>query len=184
MIVGLAVGATVLSGCAAKEPASTSLPATTSKAAPTTATLPPLGPPDFPVPAAARTKDAAGAEAFVRYWIDLLNRQQSLPAGEPLRQLGPRCSECLRIAHVFDEAAAKGEHYEGGRLAINSFGAPIVANDRTTVSFNARGDAIRRVNITGRVLETVAKADRLGSGMTLEWSETTLGWVVTGVALG
>jgi hypothetical protein len=69
-------------------------------------------------------------------------------------------------------------------MAINSFGTPVVANDRTTVSFNSRGDAIRRVSGAGQVLETVPKADRLGSGMTLEWSEGTSGWVVTGVALG
>ena len=61
VIAGLVVGVVLLSGCAAKEKASTSLPAPTSTAAPTTAALPPLGPPDFPVPAAARTKDAAGA---------------------------------------------------------------------------------------------------------------------------
>ncbi len=184
MIAGLAVGAAFLSGCAAKEEASSSLPAPTSKAAPTTAALPPLGPPDFPVPAAARIKDAAGAEAFVRYWIDLLNRQQAIPAGQPLRQLGPHCSECLRIARVFDEAAAKGEHYQGGAMAINSFGTPIVASGKTTVSFNARGDAIRRVDASGKVLETVPEARRLGSGMSLEWSDSTVGWVVTGVALG
>lgn len=183
-MVGLVVGIAVLSGCVAKAPASTSLPAPTSRATPTTAALPPLGPPDFPVPAAARTKNAAGAEAFVRYWIALLNKQQTIPAGQPLRQLGPHCSECLRIAHVFDAAAAKGEHYEGGDIAINSFGSPVVADSKTTVSFNARGDAIRLVTKAGKVVETVPKANRLGSGISLEWSDSAVGWVVTGVAIG
>ena len=104
----------MLSGCAAKEEASTSLPAPTSKAAPTTAALPPLGPPDFPVPATARTKDAAGAEAFTRYWIDLLNRQQAIPAGQAATRAGPPLQECLRIARHFDDAAAKRQHYQGG----------------------------------------------------------------------
>ena len=54
-----------------------------------------LGPADFPVPDEARTKDAAGAEAFLRYYIDLLNRQRPLLDGQPLRDLGPECHECL-----------------------------------------------------------------------------------------
>jgi hypothetical protein len=178
------VGAALLSGCAGKEQASTSLPAPTSTAAPTTAALPPLGPPDFPVPAAARTKDAAGAEAFVRYWIALLNKQQAIPAGQPLRQLGPHCSECLRIARFFDEAAAKNEHYEGGTLGINSFAAPTVIGGKATVAFNARGGEIRLVSKAGKVVETVPKADKLGSGMALEWSDALPGWVATSFALG
>ncbi len=65
----------LLSGCSEKHEANDTLPSTS--AAETTEALPALGPADFPVPDEARTKDAAGAEAFLRYWIDLLNRQQS-----------------------------------------------------------------------------------------------------------
>src|SRR3712207_7343807 len=103
------LGTLLLTSCSEKQEASETLP--TASASPT-ADLPPLGPSDFPVPAEARTKDAAGAEAFLRYWIDLLNRQQAIPAGEPLRDLGPDCNECLRIARVYDEADAAGQRYE------------------------------------------------------------------------
>ena len=135
MIAGLAVGAAFLSGCAAKEEASSSLPAPTSKAAPTTAALPPLGPPDFPVPAAARTKDAAGAEAFMRYWIDLLNRQRAIPSGQPFASLGPALPDCLRIARNYDTAAAAGNKYDGGELKINDLPPVTVRGAAVIVSF-------------------------------------------------
>src|SRR5215210_8885795 len=97
---------TLLTSCTEKTEANQTLP--TTSAAPTTEELPSVGPADFPVPDEARTKDAAGAEAFLRYYIDLLNRQQAIPAGQPLRDLSPECGTCQRIARAFDDAAAAG----------------------------------------------------------------------------
>jgi hypothetical protein len=90
-VIGVVIGTALLTGCAEKQEANQTLPSTS--ASPTTEALPEIGPADFPVPDEARTKDAAGAEAFLRYWIDLLNRQQAIPAGQPLRELGPECEE-------------------------------------------------------------------------------------------
>ena len=184
MMVGLVVGAVLLSGCAAKEKASTSLPAPTSTAAPTTAALPPMGPPDFPVPAAARTKDAAGAEAFLRYYIELLNRQQAIPAGGPIRQLGPDCRECLRIASVFEASAGKKERYEGGRVTVTSIATPEARDDMMAFSFLASGEAIRHIDQNGKLLELVPADARLGCGMTLAWSNATKSWLVSSLTLG
>ena len=113
----LVLGTLALTGCSAKQEASDTLP--TASETPSAEELPPLGPADFPVPAEARTKDAAGAEAFLRYYIELLNRQQAIPAGQPLRDLSPECDTCLRIARAFDEAAAAartGHATRAGRL--------------------------------------------------------------------
>ena len=77
-MVGLLVGTALLSGCSEKQEAGTTLPSTS--ASPTTEELPVVGPADFPVPDEARTKNAAGAEAFLRYFIELINRQQAIPA--------------------------------------------------------------------------------------------------------
>ena len=68
-ILGVVVGTTLLTGCSEKQGANETLPS--SSAAETSDALPEIGPADFPVPDEARTKDAAGAEAFLRYWIDL-----------------------------------------------------------------------------------------------------------------
>ena len=112
-VIALLVAAPLLGGCTEKHEASTALPSTS--AAETTESLPTVGPADFPVPDEARTKDAAGAEAFLRYWIDLLNRQQAIPHGQPLRELGPGMRECLRIAQDFDERRRRGPALRGRR---------------------------------------------------------------------
>jgi hypothetical protein len=80
-VAGLVVATDLLTGCSEKQEASTTLP--TTSAAETTEVLPQLGPADFPVPDEARTKDAAGADAFLRYYIELSNRQQELLDGDP-----------------------------------------------------------------------------------------------------
>lgn len=185
MIAGLAVGAAFLSGCAAKEEASSSLPAPTSKAAPTTAALPPLGPPDFPVPAAARTKDAAGAEAFVRYWIDLLNRQRAIPAGKPLLDLGPQCADCIRIAHNYDTVAAARHRYQGGELTITDLPPAAIQGERATVNFGVRRDAVRILDSSGRVVDAGAPlvANEIGGGV-LAWSQALQGWLMQGFQIG
>ena len=106
-VVGLLLATALLSGCAEKQEARDTLP--TASAAPTTEALPELGPADFPVPDEARTKDAAGAEAFLRYWIDLLNRQQAISwRAAPSRPRARSAESACAIAKNYDEAAAAG----------------------------------------------------------------------------
>jgi len=181
-VVGLLVGTALLSGCSQKTQANETLPS--AGASPTTEALPPVGPVDFPVPDEARTQDAAGAEAFLRYWIDLLNRQQAIPAGQPLRDLGPECRECLRIARVYDEAAAAGNRYVGGLLTVVNVATPMLDGDQTTVAFTAREDAVQLVDAAGTPLESLDAAPDLSSGIGLVWSKTDRGWLVTDMTLG
>ncbi|MGY2065572.1 DUF6318 family protein [Blastococcus sp. SYSU DS0619] len=178
----LVAGSLLLTGCAEKQEASTSLPTTS---APTTEALPPLGPADFPVPAEARTKDAAGAEAFLRYWIELSNRQQVALDGEPLRALGRDCQECLRIAQNFDEVATAGQQYEGGELTVNALATPYIEGSRAVISFSARQEAVRLVDQQGNVVDPglELKPD-LASGITLNWSPELESWLVEAVNFG
>ena len=129
------MGTTLLSGCSEKSEANDTLPS--ASASPTTEALPPVGPADFPVPDEARTKDAAGAEAFLRYWIDLINRQRAIPAGQPLRELGPKCDECLRIARNYDDAAAAGNKYEGGELSIAVLATPSIKDSEAVTQLRS-----------------------------------------------
>jgi hypothetical protein len=179
---GLIVGTTLVTGCSAKVEANDTLPSTS--AAKTTQALSPMGPADFPVPAEARTKDAAGARAFLDYWVALLNRQQAIPAGQPIRDLGRDCNECLRIARVYDESAAVGRSYEGGRLAVVNLASPIVEGDETTVSFTASEEATRLVDASGATVQSVDGADDLSSGVHLSWSDKSQCWLVTAFTLG
>jgi hypothetical protein len=182
-VVGLLLGTALLSGCAEKQEARDTLP--TASAAPTTEELPDLGPADFPVPDAARTKDAAGAEAFLRYWIDLLNHQRPLLDSEPLRALGPECRECLRIADNYDEAAASGQRYEGGELSLNDVTEPQLNGEEASINFGLRQEAVRLVDAAGNAVDAgLPVQPNLSSGITLVWSESEEAWLVASVTLG
>jgi hypothetical protein len=137
------------------------------------------------VPPEARTKDAAGAEAFLRYWIDLLNRQRAIPAGQPLRDLGPDCQECLRIAHVYDETAAADERYEGGGLILNDITTPRLDGDTAAFGFGIRQDAVRLVDSAGGVVDPGQESrDNVAGGIDLEWSTSSRTWLVTSFGIG
>jgi hypothetical protein len=183
-ITGLVVGTTLLSGCSEKVEANDTLPSTS--ASPTTEALPPVGPADFPVPAEARTKDAAGAEAFLRYWIDLINRQQAIPAGQPIRDLGPECQECLRIARAFDESAAAGYRYDGGGLFLNDVPAPQIDGDRSDIVFGVRAEAVSLRDASGAAVRggQAEAQPNAGSGIGLAWSEPDQSWLVVEFNVG
>jgi hypothetical protein len=70
LVAGLAVATALVGGCASKHEANDTLPSA-SETSPSPS-LEPLGPADFPVPAEARTQDAAGAEAALRYYLALI----------------------------------------------------------------------------------------------------------------
>jgi Family of unknown function (DUF6318) len=185
MVVGAVAAALLLSGCSDKQEANTSLPSTS--ASPSTEALPQIGPADFPVPDEARTKDAAGAEAFLRYWIDLLNRQQAIPAGQPLRDLSTaECDECLRIAKAFDDGAAAGWRYEGGQLSLNDVPEPQVYGDEADVVFGLRVEPVTVRDPSGApVPDGIGDlAPNAGSGLTLAWSQQDRSWLVAGMTIG
>lgn len=173
----------MLSGCSEKQEAS-GLPS--SSAAPSTEELPEVGPADFPVPDEARTKDAAGAEAFARYYIELLNRQQAVPDGQPLRDLGPDCQHCQAIAQRLDEAARAGQTYEGGELSM--VGAPGVTFRDDTVNYNfiARIEAVGTYDSSGVLVPGTQyeTQERVPSGLELVWSQDGRSWLVSGAFFG
>ena len=182
-VAGLVVGMTLLSGCSEKVEANDTLPSTS--ASPTTETLPPVGPADFPVPDEARTKDAAGAEAFLRFYIELSNRQQEVLDGQPLRDLGPDCQECLRIAQNFDEVAAAGHRYEGGEITLNDVTPPQMQGERASISFGARQEAVRLVDRAGNVVDQgLDVLPNQGSGITLVWASDDETWLVEALNIG
>ncbi len=182
-LAGLLLGTALLTGCSEKTEGNETLPP--ASAAPTTEALPPVGPADFPVPDEARTKDAAGAEAFLRYWIDLLNRQQSIPAGQPLRDLGPECQECLRIARNYDDVAAAGHRYEGGELTLNDVPPPVLDGAGALINFGVRRESVRVLDGSGAVVDAgLPMAPNVISGTNLIWSEVDQSWLVENFNIG
>jgi hypothetical protein len=128
LLAGLAAGAVVLSGCSERQEAADTLPEADATPSASEPELPPLGPPDLPMPAEARTQDAAGAEAFVRYYIDLINRTSTVMDAAPLREFSDGCTECNRIASNTEVAAANGQVFRDGEISIIQMGKPLIAD--------------------------------------------------------
>jgi Family of unknown function (DUF6318) len=179
----LLLGTVALTGCSEKQQASETLPS--ASATPSAEDLPPLGPADFPVPDEARTKDAAGAEAFLRYWIDLINWQRDIPAGQPLLELGPECADCRRIAENYDEVAAAGRRYDGGQLRLNDVTEPQLKDNQASINFGLRQEAVVLVDGGGTPVDAgMPMRSNLSSGVTLVWSELDESWLVKSMTLG
>ena len=176
----------LVTGCTAEaEQPSADLPAASSSSAEPTPELPPLGPKDFPVPAEARTKDEAGAEAFLRYWIDLINHQRAALDGHALRKLGPECAGCLRIADNYDDLAEAGHRYRGGELRLNDVTPPAIRGDQARITFGIRQEAVDIVDDEGALVKPgLTAVPNAGSGIALTWSASSQGWLVSEFDLG
>src|SRR4051812_13573990 len=92
-----AAGGAVLSGCSDGETANETLPATSTTAAESSASLPPLGPPDLPMPDEAREQTADGAEAFIRYYMSVYTSAEGSMDTTYLDQFSQGCETCDRI---------------------------------------------------------------------------------------
>ncbi len=137
LAAGLAAGAVVLSGCSGEQAASDTLPEADASPSASEPALPPLGPPDLPMPDEARTHDAAGAEAFVRYYIDLINRTSTVMDADPLREFSQGCEDCNRIASIVEQDAASGHQYDGGLITVTSMGKPLITDTVAEVAMRA-----------------------------------------------
>jgi hypothetical protein len=113
-----------------------------------------------------------------------LNRQRAVPAGEPIRDLGPECQECLRIARLYDDAAAVGNRYNGGELALNDVPAPELTGGRAVVNFAVRREAVTLTDSSGEVLDELAVGLNVFSGANLVWSDSEQTWLVESFNIG
>ena len=71
------------------------------------------------LPAKAQENNGAGAEAFVRYFIEVLNYAQRTGDTARLQRVSaPRCAACEGYAEEIDKTYAAGGHVKGGVLTI------------------------------------------------------------------
>jgi hypothetical protein len=175
---GLAVVAVLASGCSEPQQASETLPSAVETSE--SPALEPLGPPDFPVPDEARVQDAAGAEAFLRYYLELVERQASR-GGQPLRDLSLDCSFCQFLADRADEDAAAGYQYVGGVLTIDSMSPPAVTGALAEFAFSASQSAVQILDadgnpVSGRGADAISN---LSGAAAMNWSSTAQVWLMT-----
>jgi hypothetical protein len=182
LVAGLAAGAVALSGCSERQEANDTLPVAGASPSASEPELPPLGPPDLPMPAEARTQDAAGAEAFVRYYIDLINRTSTVMDAAPLREFSRGCEDCNRIAARAEEAAAAREKYDGGEITITQIGEPLLKPGTAEMAFRIDQAEFVVLDSAGSPTEggSPAFSNALG-GVSLAWEESRQSWLMTGL---
>jgi hypothetical protein len=115
----------VLTGCSddEKEPPDSGLPSKTETTDPTTpasSTTPTptepsaTGPQPPALPAAAKADTKQGAQAFVAYYIKLLNYASLTGDGSSLLKYGPQCRVCKSEARFYDKTYRNGGWFKGG----------------------------------------------------------------------
>ena len=178
-VTAAAVALTALvAGCSGGEQANETLPSSSSSAAETTESLPPLGPPDFPMPAEARQQTEAGAEAFLRYYMDIYTKAQSEMDPTFLQQLSSGCEFCDALAQSLSKDAADGYTYDGGVVTFQGASLTPVTNSRTDGAFTIAQDALAVRDPSGAVVKEDAAAT-YNCGAVLSWSSATSSWSLT-----
>jgi hypothetical protein len=187
LLAGLLAVGTVLGGCSQKQQANESLPST-SAAAPSEEERPPLGPEDFPVPEQARTQDAAGAEAFVRYYFELLNKSLTDMDPQYVRFFSEAsCEVCERIASETESDAAAGYSYSGGELTIaGDISVLLSAPGEAQTGFVAHQAPMTVLDSAGIPVPDLALEgiDALNSGTIAAWDDAWSTWRLTELTLG
>lgn len=185
LVAGLAAGAVVLSGCSERQEGNDTLPEADAPASASESELPPLGPPDLPMPAEARTQDAAGAEAFVRYYIDLINRTSTVMDAAPLREFSDGCAECNRLATNTEVAAADGQRYQDGEISIIQIGEPLIDGGTAQLAMRVNQARFVVVDSSGTPVDGGSEAySNISGGVALKWDSSRESWSMTQLTFG
>jgi hypothetical protein len=114
---------------------------TTTPTTPTADTTGPSQPPEMP--ALAREQSRAGAKAFVRHYVDVLNYSWVSMDPRLLTEFAtPSCTICHRFSEIISRAGKHGGFQHGGQWSVQrAYGLPSVDPDRldllVTVQINA-----------------------------------------------
>lgn len=184
MLACLAAVTVLLTGCSQPSKPIASAPKPTTTSASASPTLPPLGPPDMPMPAAARQMTPDGFNAFTQYYIDLINHLNKKLDGTELRALSRGCDTCNRIANDADSDAQKGYSYQGGHITISSIAPPHFTEEGAENAFTVDQDAYMVVDSAGNPVAglTSPALTNVAAGMAGSWIGDH--WIVTGLSFG
>ncbi|NEK94520.1 hypothetical protein GCU67_10095 [Modestobacter muralis] len=170
----------VLTSCSSGETANETLPPVSSSAAPTSDTLQPLGPPDLPMPMEARQQSEAGAQAFLRYYMQLYSAAQASMNADYLDQFSQDCATCDRIIEEIRQDAATGYSYRGGQISVDYLDSSPVKGSVVEAVLSIRQSPLTVIDSTGQPIPSLIFDERTssGSGALLGWDETTNSWVL------
>lgn len=158
--VGLTAVLLAVSGCS-DDPAPSSLPPLPS---PTTASA--ASP--LPVPEAAKAETPQGAVAFVKYYLDVVNRAFASSSSAPVRRLShPECDACNALIRAIEEPGAPGEEASGGDYEVVFAEAPQVSGGDVTVSLRYALTEARVVDGAGQLVRAVPRNPGIDAQMRL-----------------
>lgn len=182
--VATAVAIAVLGGCSSKETASETLPEASSSATETSEALPPLGPPDLPMPPEAREQTPDGVESFTSYYVSLINRLDNDLDAAHLRALSQECETCNRIITDADADRAAGRAYEGGALSITSIGPAVLTPEGGEVAFVVDQAPLSVLDRAGQPIAELGSPEltALPAGLSTRWDGDH--WVVSSLSFG
>jgi len=157
----------------------TSTPAPTAAATQTSTPAPTL-------PPEATTNDAAGAEAFVRYWYDAFDYAVSSGDTAPLREasLYPECLECDELAALVEDAYAGGGRLAGGQTHVVEAVSP--TPDKTGVvllSVVIDQEPISRLDGQGALVDEgdIAETERSSQSVVISRGVDDANWRMVGL---
>lgn len=177
------VCAAALAGCSSGGQASETLPTTStaSGSAEPSETLRPLGPPDLPMPAEAREQTPAGAEAFLRYYMDVYNLAQRTLDSQYMREFSRDCATCDQLADDIDADQALRYTYEGGALTVNGVSPPVLSGSQAETAFSITQAPLTVLGSDGSPVPELTFPERNspGCGAIMAWSNETSSWVIS-----
>jgi hypothetical protein len=158
----------------------TSSPATT--AAPKASTSPTavvIRTTDPKIPAAARANTPAGAEAFVRYFIDRWNDAWTGPHSGVLSPLcGTSSKSCAALEKTATRLTNAGHRYDGKPVTIKFVGASEASQGRASILANLRQERRSEIDTAGK---TYVTDPRLDFRLVFDLAYTNKSWSVSSI---
>lgn len=173
--VPLVLGLAALAGCSGSgEAAPTLPPVRPTTAAPSVTPAPEPGP---TLPPEALANTPTGAEAFARYYIDVLNEAARTFDPGPLQAISdPRCMTCRAYIQSFEDSAAGAERYEGGHLTVRSVSGATLAEGTQQVLLDYDAEPLKVFDSNGAL--TVTNPAETNSTLVIELRRQGDSWVV------
>jgi hypothetical protein len=139
------------------------------------------------MPDEAREPTEAGAESFIRYYFELLNRSLTDLDSQYLREFARGCETCDRIAGETEADAAKGYHYTGGELVIRSeISSAMTTPGRVESAFISEQAPMTVTDATGTPVAGLVfdGEPELNTGTVAVWSDPSGSWFLAQLTLG
>ena len=187
LVVGLAAGAVLLSGCSNQQEANDTLPGADATPSASEAELPPLGPPDLPMPAEARHKTPEGALAFTEYYINLNSYISDGPRDpQPLLELSQDCTHCTQVAQSYLEDRTAGYSYAPLTYTFEGAGPGLLSGTEAQVGFVYSQSQFTVLDKGGEAIQerSAPATGPLQSGALLVWEPSYRSWLVRELTIG